>query len=208
MKKVLIIEDEPHMRRSIATLLKHEGYQVHEAANGRLGMEAAGQQRPDIILCDITMPDMDGFTVISQIRSTAALNAVPFIFLTARGDPKDVRIGMNLGADDYLPKPFTSNDLLNAISARLHRVQSVQETTQPVFDSAEPLKHLGLTPGQASVLLWMAQGKSNAEIATILDSSLAAVKKHAQHIFDKLGVDNRASAMLIARDALTAGRPK
>ncbi len=208
MKKVLIIEDEPHMRRSIATLLKHEGYQVLEAANGRLGVEAAEQHRPDIILCDITMPDMDGFTAINLIRATAALNAVPFIFLTARGDPKDVRTGMNLGADDYLPKPFTSNDLLNSISARLHRVQSVQETTQPVFDSAEPLRQLGLTPGQASVMLWMAQGKSNAEIAAILDSSLAAVKKHAQHIFDKLGVDNRASAMLIARDALSAGRAK
>jgi DNA-binding NarL/FixJ family response regulator len=208
MKKILIIEDEPHMRRSIATLLKHEGYQVLEAANGRLGVEAALLHEPDIILCDITMPDMDGFTVLNLVRDTPILNAVPFIFLTARGDARDVRTGMNMGADDYLPKPFTSADLLNAIAARTHRVQSVQDSTQPVFDSAQPLEQLGLTPSEAGVLLWMAQGKSNAEIAAILNTTLATVKKHAQHIFDKLGVDNRASAMLVARDALTMARAK
>lgn len=204
MKTVLIIEDEPHMRQNIATLLKLEGYQVLEAPNGRLGVEAARASAPDIILCDITMPDMDGFTVISIIRGTPAMNTVPFIFLTARGDAKDVRTGMNLGADDYLPKPFTTTDLLSAIESRMNRVQSVQEATQPVFDSAEPLEALGITPSEADVLLWMAQGKSNADIATILNCSVGTVKKHAQHIFDKLGVENRAGAMIIARDTLAA----
>lgn len=207
MKSVLIIEDEPHMRQNIAKFLKLEGYRVLEAPNGRIGVEMAGVHSPDIILCDITMPDMDGFTALTIIRGTPSLNTVPFIFLTARGDASDVRAGMNLGADDYLPKPFTTTDLLHAIEARINRVKSLHEGAQPSFDSATPLEEkLNLTPSEAEVLLWMAQGKSNADIAAIVESTVATVKKHAQHIFDKLGVDNRASAMLIARDALTASR--
>ncbi len=202
MKRVLIIEDEPHMRAHIVELLTMEGYSVAQAPNGRAGVDAAIQHQPDVILCDVTMPDMDGFTAITHIRNTPELNAVPFIFLTARGDARDVRTGMNLGADDYLPKPFTTQDLLAAIESRLHRVQKVQSSGQPDFTSATPLEQLRLTPREAVVLLWMAQGKSNADIATIIDSTVGTVKKHAQHIFDKLGVDNRSSAMIIARDVL------
>lgn len=208
MKTILVIEDEPHMRLNIAKLLKLEGYRVIEAANGRVGVDMARQHTPDIILCDITMPDMDGFSALALIRETPCLHTVPFIFLTARGDAKDVRAGMNLGADDYLPKPFTAPDLLNAIQARIDRVQKVHEAVQPQFDSAAPLERLGLTASEATVLLWMAQGKSNADIAAIVGTSVGTVKKHAQHIFDKLGLDNRASAMLIAREALTAARPQ
>lgn len=79
MKTILIIEDEPHMRQNIATLLKLEDYRVLEAPNGRIGVDVALAERPDIILCDITMPDMDGFTVISIIRGTPTMNTVPFI---------------------------------------------------------------------------------------------------------------------------------
>ncbi len=207
MKSVLIIEDEPHMRQNIARLLKLVGYSVLEAANGRIGVEMACANAPDIILCDVSMPDMDGFSALSHIRSTPSLNTVPFIFLTARGDARDVRAGMNLGADDYLPKPFTTTDLLSAIEARLSRVQSVQVAVQPSFESAEPLERLGLTPAEATVLLWMAQGKSNADIAAIVGTTIATVKKHAQHIFNKLGIDNRASALIIAREALTRSNP-
>ena len=205
MKTILIIEDEPGMRRNIVTMLKLEGYNVIEAENGRTGVEQALAHTPDMILCDITMPDMDGFTAIARIRETPALHAVPFIFLTARAELKDIRTGMNLGADDYLPKPFTAADLLAAIEARMIRVQNLRSASEPSFDSAEPLEKLGLTPSEAAVLLWMAQGKSNAAIAAIVDASVATVKKHAQHIFDKLGVDNRASASLTARETLLHG---
>lgn len=206
MKTILVIEDEPHMRQNIVSLLKLEGYHVLEAPNGRVGAEAALHGTPDIILCDITMPDMDGFTVLSIVRATPALAGVPFIFLTARGDPQYMRTGMNLGADDYLPKPFTASDLISAIEARFNRLQTLQNAVQPTFESHEPLEELGLTPSEARVLLWMAQGKSNGDIASIVETSVGTVKKHAQHIFDKLGVDNRASAMLIARDTLAAAR--
>ncbi|MFZ4764610.1 MAG: response regulator [Roseimicrobium sp.] len=203
MKTILVIEDEPQMRRNIATLLRLEGYEAIEAANGRLGIEAARANSPDLVLCDISMPDMDGFAVLGHIRETPALSAVPFIFLTARGHAADVRAGMNLGADDYLPKPFTTADLLSAIEVRMNRVRSLQDIAQPNFESAEPLEKLGLTPSEANVLLWMAQGKSNADIALILGCTVGTVKKHAQHIFDKLGLENRAGAMIVARETLT-----
>jgi DNA-binding NarL/FixJ family response regulator len=203
---VLIIEDEVQMRQNIARLLRLEGYHPVEARNGLEGVALAQSVSPGIILCDITMPGLDGFAVLERVRAIPALTTVPFIFLTARGDARDVRAGMNLGADDYLPKPFTVTDLLSAIEARLHRVRHVQEAGQPVFDSAAPLEDLGLTPSEANVLLWMAQGKSNAEIAAIVETTVATVKKHAQRIFDKLGIDNRATAMLIARESLCAGK--
>lgn len=206
MKTILVIEDEAQIRQNIAALLKLEGYRVLEASDGRLGTELANSENPDLILCDVAMPDMDGFEVIHAIRRIAALNAVPFIFLTARSHASDVRAGMNLGADDYLPKPFTASELLAAIEARMTRVKSLLGATQvqPTFDSTVPLEALGLTPSEASVLLWMAQGKGNADIATILECTVGTVKKHAQRIFDKLGVDNRTGAMIVARETLAA----
>ena len=205
MKTILIIEDEPQIRRNIATLLELEGYRILEATNGIQGIEVARQGAPDLILCDITMPDMDGFAVIHVIRSIPALNAVPFIFLTAHSHPSEVRAGMNLGADDYLSKPFTAPHLLGAIESRMHRVKCLlhaAQASQPHFESTEPLEELGLTPSEAKVLLWMAQAKSNADIAAILECTVGTVKKHAQRIFDKLGVDNRTAAMIVAREAL------
>ncbi|MFN0077103.1 MAG: response regulator [Prosthecobacter sp.] len=201
---LLVIEDEAQMRRSIVTALRLKGYHVLEAANGTEGLAQARLHRPTIILCDVSMPGMNGHGVLSSLRSDPATAAAPFIFLTARGSAEDIRTGMNLGADDYLPKPFTVQELLCAIETRLRRVRELQSITQPVFDSAKPLERLGLTPREAEVMLWLAQGKGNAEIATILDTSVANIKKHAQHIFEKLGVENRSSAMLVAREALSA----
>ncbi len=213
MKTILVIEDEPEIRRNINTLLELEGYRVVVAGNGARGIEAARRSRPDLILCDVTMPDLDGFGVIQVIRSIPALSAVPFIFLSGRSHASDVRAGMNLGADDYLPKPFTAPDLLAAIKSRLNRIQSLQDTAEkrrpsaadpnpPDFDSPGPLIGLGLTPSEANVLLWIAHGKSNGDIAIILGCAVATIKKHAQRIFDKLGVDNRVGAMIVARETL------
>src|SRR5712664_4106898 len=122
LTKILIIEDDPALRRGLALTLKSEGYRVTEAENGRAGLEAAGNELPDLVLCDVTMPEMDGYAVVEQLRRIPALASTPFIFLTARGEHADVRKGMNLGADDYLTKPFTRTELVEAVTVRLKKL--------------------------------------------------------------------------------------
>lgn len=207
MKKILIIEDEPEMRRNLMTILRLEKFQVVGAENGRTGIELAKREKPHLILCDVMMPELNGHAVLEALRGDADMMTIPFIFLTARGEKNDVRSGMNLGADDYLTKPVSKADLLNAIQARLERqAQQAQPVFNPNFDSPEPLSKLGLTPRVAEVLLWVAQGKTNPEIATILGISEQTVKKHLMEILQTLGVETRTAAALRALEVLSSPR--
>lgn len=202
MTELLLIEDDPTLLELIATALEFEGFRVHRAAGGAAGLELARTVRPALILCDVMMPGMDGYAVLAAVRSDARIAAVPFIFLTARGERKDLRLGMTSGADDYLTKPVAIDDLLAAVRGRLTR-QSAVSPRAPDFSSHVPLMALGLSPKQAETLLWVAQGKSNAEVAVILGVSEATVKKHLEHIFGKLGVEKRGAASLLAIEALS-----
>lgn len=203
MKTVLVIEDEPEMRRNITRLLKLEGYEAIPAEDGRVGLELARRSRPDLILCDVMMPAMDGHEVLQALRSEPEGRSVPFIFLTAKGEKADLRGGMNLGADDYLTKPVDNDELLAAVAARLRRAeQSVRTAFDPDFGSAAPLAALGLSPREAEVLLWVSQGKTNPEIATILAISEETVKKHMKAVLATLGVETRTAASLRALELL------
>lgn len=205
MKKVLVIEDEPEMRRNLLTILKLEKFQPVGAENGRVGVRLAKAEKPDLVLCDVMMPEMDGYGVLRALRDDPATMTTPFIFLTARGEKVDHRAGMDLGADDYLVKPVTKEDLLRAINARLRRAeQNAQQEFKPNFSSWEPLLKLGLTPRVAEVLLWVAQGKTNADIATILGISESTVKKHLLEIFQAVGVETRSAATLRALEVLSS----
>ena len=206
MKKILVIEDEPDMRRNLTTILRLEKFLPLPAENGSIGLELAKKERPDLILCDVMMPELDGYGVITALRANADTAAIPFIFLTAKGEKPDIRAGMNLGADDYLTKPVAKSDLLSAIRSRLERAaqQAVPEF-KPNFDSARPLERaFGLTPRVAEALLWVTQGKTNSEIAIILGTSESTVKKHVLDIFEKLGVETRTAASLRALEVLSS----
>ncbi len=201
MTTILLIEDNTSLRRNLAEILTLEGYRVLTAAEGQSGLQQARDEKPDLILCDIMMPGVDGYEVLTQVRAHASTASLPLIFLTAKGDMPDLRLGMSLGADDYLPKPVSRVDLLEAVRVRLQR-HSQQRAFTPSFDSAAPLEKLGISPREAEILLWMAQGKSNSDIAVLCDISIGTVKKHANHIFEKLGVEGRTSATLRAVEAL------
>src|ERR1700745_1018476 len=141
MKKILVIEDEPEMRRNLTTVLRLEKFRPLPAENGRIGVELAKKEKPDLILCDVMMPELDGYGVIAALRADPETVSIPFIFLTAKGEKPDIRSGMNLGADDYLTKPVGKTDLLSAIRSRLER--AAQQSTpqfQPHFDSSKPLE--------------------------------------------------------------------
>jgi DNA-binding NarL/FixJ family response regulator len=212
MKTILVIEDQPIMRHKTATILKMEGYDVLEAPDGAEGIRLAHEELPDLILCDIMMPDRDGYEVLQAVRVNRATATTPFIFLTAKGEKRDLRAGMNLGADDYLVKPTPRNELLEAIHARFDRQRLNDEKLRqelarvsfnPDFSSPRPLvEALGLTEREAETLLWVAQGKSNADIAAILGNSEKTVKKTMGHIFEKLGLESRTAAALRAVEVL------
>ena len=214
MKRILVIEDEPQTRENLVTILEMEGYQPLTASDGRAGLEAAKRELPDLVLCDVMMPEMDGYAVLEALRAHPETISTPFIFLTAKGDRKDLRAGMTLGADDYLSKPVTTAELLDAIGTRLQRHRENTEAAQqkvefkPNFDSTAPLEALGLTPREAEVLLWVVQGKSNGEIGVILGMSEKTVKIHVGHIFEKLGIDNRNAATVRAIEVLSAPSAK
>jgi len=205
MKKILVIEDEPEMRRNITTLLRYYDYEPVAAANGREGVETARREQPDLILCDVTMPELDGYGVLQALQSDASLARTPFIFLTAKGEKNDLRSGMDLGADDYLTKPVANAELVRAIGARLRRAErQANREFKPDFSTSAPLLKLGLTPRAAEALLWLAQGKTNADIATILGITESTVKKHVQEMFEKLGVETRGAATVRALEVLSS----
>lgn len=209
MKKILVIEDEAETLKNLVLMLEMEGFKPLSAPNGRIGLAVAKKELPDVILCDVSMPEMDGYGVLAALRADHATVSIPFIFLTAKGDKKDLRTGMNLGADDYLTKPAGAEDVLSAIRSRLARQTQNERATlekvdvRPDFSSGAPLEALGLTPREAEVLLWVAQGKSNGDIAGILACAENTVKVHLARIFEKLGVENRNAASMRAVETLT-----
>ena len=208
-KKILVIEDEAETLENLVLMLEMEGFKPFSASNGRAGVALAKRERPDVILCDVSMPEMDGYGVLESLRADDTTVSIPFIFLTAKSDKRDLRTGMNLGADDYLTKPASAEEVLSAINARLDRHNEKEQAAmarvelKPNFDSAKPLESLGLTPREAEVLLWIAQGKSNADIATILGCAENTVKVHTARIFEKLGFENRNAATVQALEVLS-----
>ena len=127
MKKVLVIEDNKDILENTAEMLELSNYQVFTAINGKVGVEKALANKPDLILCDIMMPELDGYGVLHMVHKNPDLQHTPFIFLTAKAEQSEVRKGMSLGADDYISKPFDPTDLLTAIESRLKKADLINE---------------------------------------------------------------------------------
>jgi signal transduction histidine kinase len=126
MKKILVIDDEEWLREMIQVALRQRGHDVIQAENGAAGVEKARKELPDLILCDVNMGKMDGYATLSALRNEATTAAIPFILMTGLADNAGMRHGMELGADDYLPKPFTIDGLYAAVDARLKKLQTVR----------------------------------------------------------------------------------
>jgi len=121
MLRILTIEDEENIRDPIVETLSMEGFEVIQAENGKVGLKLAQEHLPDLILCDVLMPELDGYDVLRQLNQNRQTQGIPFIFLTAKDTIDDFRYGMNLGANDYLMKPFTTQELVMAVKSRLQR---------------------------------------------------------------------------------------
>jgi CRP-like cAMP-binding protein len=148
MSKILIIEDNTDIRENLAEILELDGYETIQAENGKIGLEKAMADSPDLIICDVMMPVLDGFGVLKILNRNPKLMHVPFMFLTAKSEKSDFRKGMGLGADDYITKPFDDVELLEAIQIRLKKsasIKSIQNSDQglkQLFDEARAEKEL------------------------------------------------------------------
>ncbi len=145
MKKILLIEDDVSLRENTAEILEFSNYEVITAPNGKIGVELAKENNPDIIVCDIMMPEMDGYGVLQELSTNISTKHIPFIFLSAKTERSEIRKGMNLGADDYLTKPFEEEELLSAIESRLAKAQLITQITNsstPVNDTNDELQTL------------------------------------------------------------------
>lgn len=149
MNKILLIEDNKIMRENTAEILELAGYEVIAAANGKIGSILAREIKPDLIICDIMMPEMDGYGVLHILSQDPATASIPFIFLTAKAEKSEMRKGMELGADDYLTKPFEDTELLKVVKTRLNKSEMIKkvfsrnlEGLNQFFESAGGLEEL------------------------------------------------------------------
>lgn len=148
MKKILLIEDNDEIRENTAEILELANYKVSTAANGKLGIETALAEVPDLIVCDIMMPVLDGYGVLHALHKNDSVKNIPFIFLTAKTERSDLRKGMELGADDYITKPFSGTELLNAIEGRLKKADLIKEE----FSGLEGVSKLLAAAGSKDIL--------------------------------------------------------
>jgi two-component system, sensor histidine kinase and response regulator len=134
MSNILVIEDEDNIRDTICEMLRAENHNVVEAEDGKIGVELAKEAIPDLVICDVMMPELDGYTVLYHLREDPSTQTVPFIFLSAKSAKEDMRLGMDLGGDDYLTKPFTRQELLSAITTRLAKQQAIEREAEQKLD--------------------------------------------------------------------------
>ncbi len=185
MRKILVIDDTDFIREDIATTLQFEGYITVTAEDGIVGVEKAKSEKPDLILCDVSMPRLDGFGTLAEIRKIKDISTTPFIFLTAKAEKSDMRRGMELGADDYLTKPFTTDELIAAVNVQFSKQKQVAEQFEEKLDALRgnityALPHEFRTPlnglmGCADILIDLARAAQLGEEVDFHEVELMAV---------------------------------
>ncbi|QEM67643.1 response regulator transcription factor [Geobacter sp. FeAm09] len=200
MDSILIIEDDPSYRNMMELILQMEGFDVRTAVDGQSGLDLLHEKRPDLVLCDILMPDLDGHQVLEALKSEHAYAEIPFIFVTAMGARGEIRFGMAKGADDYLPKPFSASELLEAVTSRLRRHKMIlqQGGIAPFEKELSTLRHK-VTKREREILVMVGRGDTSRDIAEQLGISLKTVEAHRANLMFKLDAANAAS---LARWAL------
>ncbi|MFZ9661511.1 MAG: response regulator transcription factor, partial [Chitinophagaceae bacterium] len=156
MYKILLIEDNSDVRENTAEILELANYKVITAENGKIGVEKALLEKPDLIICDIMMPVLDGYGVLHLINKNDELKNIPFIFLTAKSERNDFRKGMEMGADDYVTKPFTDIELLNSIESRLRKVELLKKAYS---NDVQGMQELISDFGKGDALQSLAEGR-------------------------------------------------
>ncbi|MEI6209448.1 MAG: response regulator transcription factor [Desulfuromonadales bacterium] len=194
MNLIQIIEDDASCRNSTALVLRLEGFEVRTAEDAETGIAMIRERRPDLILCDIMMPGMNGHSVLELLKSDRSVSEIPFIFMTALGDRADVRKGMSEGADDYLSKPFSSEELVAAVVGRLHRFEIIrQRGDRSVLQDELAYLTRQTTGREREILALVGLGFTSKEIAKQLKINKNTVDVHRANLMKKLDVPNAAN---------------
>lgn len=205
MSSILIIDDDPSCIDMMETILYMEGFDVRSASDGQSGLSLTRETRPDLILCDIMMPNMDGHELLKTLNGEPGLSDIPFIYVTALGERIDIRRGMSAGADDYLPKPFSAEELLAAVAGRIHRREKIiQQYVALDFAKERSILKKRVTAREREILGMVGLGVKSRQIAKCLNISQKTVTAHRANLMKKLGAGNAAA---LARWAVIAELP-
>lgn len=195
MKKILIVEDNDLLRDNICEILELEGYEVISASNGAEGIETALTELPDLIISDVNMPKKDGFQMLDELRQQESTQITPFIFLTVKNSMDDLRQGMNLGADDYIAKPFEMDELLTAVQNRFNRRDAVVQSEVEKYDKLQenvgkiitnvidqPLKSMERLSDLLSTQAEILKPKDIVEISKMICENASELRYEITHI--------------------------
>jgi DNA-binding NarL/FixJ family response regulator len=202
-KRLLVVDDDPNLVLLVKDYLEFRGYEVVAASNGLEALEVMRRSTPDLIICDVMMPEMDGYTFVQTLRSDRATDWIPVIFLSARGQTADRVRGLNTGADAYLVKPFEPEELVAQVEATLKRTERLlQMQGAPVQPVIQLDREVELTPTETKVLQYVARGMPNREIAEVMGVSQRTIESHVSNMLSKTGLHNRTE---LARWAIESG---
>lgn len=193
-KRLLLVDDDPNLILLVKDYLEFRGYEVSSADNGRIALEKLQEDLPDLIICDVMMPEMDGYAFVESVREEPRTSWIPVIFLSAKGQSQDRIKGLNMGADVYMVKPFEPEELIAQVESSL--AQAARLTTRKVLggDVAPPLRvrpGVELTPTELKVVQWVARGMANREIAVEMKVSQRTIESHVSNMLGKTGLHNR-----------------
>lgn len=193
-KRLLLIDDDPNLILLVKDYLEFRGYEVVTAENGREALEVLENDIPDMIICDVMMPEMDGYTFVSNVRQDDRTSWIPVLFLSAKGQSQDRVKGLNVGADVYMVKPFEPEELVAQVEASLK--QAFRKKQQPNDGSDNESKiqvpfDVHLTQTEMKVVQFVARGLANKDIADELNVSQRTVESHVSNMLGKTGLHNR-----------------
>jgi DNA-binding NarL/FixJ family response regulator len=191
-KRLLLIDDDPNLILLVKDYLEFRGYEVITAENGRDALEVLDQDVPDMIICDVMMPEMDGYALVEHVRQDPRTSWIPVLFLSAKGQSQDRVKGLNTGADVYMVKPFEPEELVAQVEASLRFRPNPPSATG---GDAGPKIHVPfdveLTPTELKVVQFVARGMANKEIAEQLKVSQRTIESHVSNMLGKTGLHNR-----------------
>ena len=194
-RRLLLIDDDPNLILLVKDYLEFRGYEVITAENGREALEVLEQETPDMIICDVMMPEMDGYSLVSAIRQDPKTSWVPVLFLSAKGQSQDRVKGLNIGADVYMVKPFEPEELVAQVESSLKQASRlIQHKDSKGGDNTPKIQvpfDVELTPTELRVVQFVARGMANREIAEELNVSQRTIESHVSNMLGKTGLHNR-----------------